>query len=91
MSSLRKHQLQKLFRAKLAEFAKTLDERDEDILRNRILSETPLPWTTSAPNTPSPKSEPGNWKPASSSGYATTSRKTLKISTTCEHSVADYQ
>jgi len=35
-------QLQALFRTKLAEFAKTLDERDEDILRNRILSETPL-------------------------------------------------
>ncbi len=35
-------QLQTLFRAKLAEFIKTLDERDEDILRNRILSETPL-------------------------------------------------
>jgi RNA polymerase sigma-32 factor len=35
-------QLKTLFRAKLAEFAKTLDERDEDILRNRILSETPL-------------------------------------------------
>lgn len=35
-------QLQKLFRTKLAEFVKTLDERDEDILRNRILSETPL-------------------------------------------------
>ena len=35
-------QLQTLFRAKLAEFAKTLDERDEDILRNRILSESPL-------------------------------------------------
>jgi RNA polymerase sigma-32 factor len=35
-------QLQRLFRAKLAEFVKTLDERDEDILRNRILSETPL-------------------------------------------------
>jgi RNA polymerase sigma-32 factor len=35
-------QLQTLFRAKLAEFVKTLDERDEDILRNRILSETPL-------------------------------------------------
>jgi RNA polymerase sigma-32 factor len=35
-------QLQTLFRTKLAEFAKTLDERDEDILRNRILSETPL-------------------------------------------------
>ena len=27
---------------KLAEFTKTLDEREEDILRNRILSETPL-------------------------------------------------
>jgi len=35
-------QLQTLFRAKLSEFIKTLDERDEDILRNRILSETPL-------------------------------------------------
>jgi RNA polymerase sigma-32 factor len=36
------HQLKALFRAKLAEFTKTLDERDEDILRNRILSDTPL-------------------------------------------------
>jgi RNA polymerase sigma-32 factor len=36
------HQLRALFRAKLAEFIKTLEERDEDILRNRILSETPL-------------------------------------------------
>jgi RNA polymerase sigma-32 factor len=36
------HQLRKLFRAKLAEFIKTLDERDEDILRNRILSDHPL-------------------------------------------------
>jgi RNA polymerase sigma-32 factor len=35
-------QLKTLFRTKLAEFVKTLDERDEDILRNRILSETPL-------------------------------------------------
>jgi RNA polymerase sigma-32 factor len=35
-------QLRKLFREKLAEFAKGLNERDEDILRNRILSETPL-------------------------------------------------
>ena len=35
-------QLQVLFRAKLAEFVKTIDERDEDILRNRLLSETPL-------------------------------------------------
>ena len=41
-SSLHKTQLQTLFRAKLAEFVKTLDERDEDILRNRILSETPM-------------------------------------------------
>ena len=39
---LAQNQLQTLFRAKLAEFVKTLDERDEDILRNRILSETPL-------------------------------------------------
>ena len=36
------HQLRLLFRAKLAEFIKTLDERDEDILRNRILSDNPL-------------------------------------------------
>jgi RNA polymerase sigma-32 factor len=36
------HQLKTLFRAKLAEFTKTLDERDEDILRNRILSDAPL-------------------------------------------------
>jgi RNA polymerase sigma-32 factor len=36
------NQLKALFRAKLAEFIKTLDERDEDILRNRILSDTPL-------------------------------------------------
>lgn len=39
---LAQEQLQTLFRTKLAEFIKTLDERDEDILRNRILSETPL-------------------------------------------------
>jgi len=31
-----------LFRTKLADFIKTLPEREEDILRNRILSETPL-------------------------------------------------
>ena len=36
------HQLRILFHKKLAEFIKTLDERDEDILRNRILSESPL-------------------------------------------------
>lgn len=36
------NQLKSLFRTKLAEFIKTLEERDEDILRNRILSETPL-------------------------------------------------
>lgn len=35
-------QLKILFRKKLAEFITTLPERDEDILRNRILSETPL-------------------------------------------------
>lgn len=35
-------QLRILFRKKLAEFAKTLNEREEDILRNRLLSETPL-------------------------------------------------
>lgn len=35
-------QLKTLFRAKLAEFIKTLEERDEDILRNRILSDSPL-------------------------------------------------
>lgn len=36
------HQLKALFRTKLAEFTTTLEERDEDILRNRILSDTPL-------------------------------------------------
>lgn len=36
------HQLKTLFRAKLAEFIHTLEERDEDILRNRILSDNPL-------------------------------------------------
>ena len=36
------HQLRMLFRSKLAEFIKTLEERDEDILRNRILSDNPL-------------------------------------------------
>ena len=35
-------ELMLLFRKKLGEFSKTLDERDEDILRNRLLSETPL-------------------------------------------------
>jgi len=35
-------ELRVLFRKKLAEFTKTLDEREEDILRNRLLSETPL-------------------------------------------------
>ncbi|GJL53888.1 MAG: RNA polymerase sigma factor [Nitrospirales bacterium] len=36
------NQLRILFRKKLGEFAKTLTEREEDILRNRLLSETPL-------------------------------------------------
>ena len=35
-------ELRSLFRKKLVEFTKTLDEREEDILRNRLLSETPL-------------------------------------------------
>jgi RNA polymerase sigma-32 factor len=35
-------ELRKLFRRKLAEFAATLDDRYADILRNRILSETPM-------------------------------------------------
>ena len=35
-------ELQTVFREKLAEFIKTLGEREEDILRNRILSETPI-------------------------------------------------
>jgi RNA polymerase sigma-32 factor len=35
-------QLRLLFRKKIAEFAKTLTEREEDILRNRMLSETPV-------------------------------------------------
>ncbi len=36
------HQLKTIFRKKLVEFTKTINEREEDILRNRILSETPL-------------------------------------------------
>jgi RNA polymerase sigma-32 factor len=39
---LAQDQLKTLFREKLSEFVKTLDERDEDIVRNRLLSETPL-------------------------------------------------
>ena len=35
-------QLRLLFRKKLAEFAQTLTEREEDILRNRMLSVTPV-------------------------------------------------
>jgi len=35
-------QLRVLFRKKLAEFAKMLTEREEDILRNRLLAETPV-------------------------------------------------
>lgn len=35
-------QIRRIFRQKLGEFARTLNERDEDILRNRLLSETPL-------------------------------------------------
>ena len=35
-------ELKLLFREKLGEFSKTLNERDEDILRNRLLSEMPL-------------------------------------------------
>ncbi|MEC4673532.1 MAG: RNA polymerase factor sigma-32 [Nitrospirota bacterium] len=35
-------QLRLLFRKKLGEFAKTLTEREEDILRNRMLSESPM-------------------------------------------------
>jgi len=40
--SLAHAELRELFRKKLAEFATTLDDRYADILRNRILSETPL-------------------------------------------------
>jgi RNA polymerase sigma-32 factor len=36
------NQLRALFRKKLAEFITRLDEREEDILRNRILSDNPL-------------------------------------------------
>lgn len=35
-------ELRIVFRKKLAEFAQTLNEREEDILRNRLLSETPI-------------------------------------------------
>jgi len=40
--TLAEDQLRVLFRKKLGEFTKTLNEREEDILRNRLLSETPL-------------------------------------------------
>ena len=40
--SLADEELRELFRKKLAEFAATLDDRYADILRNRILSETPM-------------------------------------------------
>ncbi len=40
--TLAEDQLRLLFRKKLGEFSKTLNEREEDILRNRLLSETPL-------------------------------------------------
>ena len=40
--SLANAELRELFRRKLAEFAATLDDRYADILRNRILSETPF-------------------------------------------------
>jgi len=40
--SLAHRELRDLFRTKLAEFAATLDDRYADILRNRILAETPL-------------------------------------------------
>jgi len=35
-------QLRRIFRQKLGEFADTLNEREEDILRNRLLSENPI-------------------------------------------------
>src|SRR5438094_627959 len=40
--ALADEELRKLFRRQLAEFAATLDDRYADILRNRILSETPM-------------------------------------------------
>lgn len=40
--SLAEDQLRILFRQKLGEFSKILNEREEDILRNRLLSENPL-------------------------------------------------
>ena len=40
--TLAEDQLRILFRKKLGVFAKTLNEREEDILRNRLLSENPL-------------------------------------------------
>jgi len=40
--SLAEDELRAIFRRKLGEFTKTLNEREEDILRNRLLSENPL-------------------------------------------------
>ena len=39
---LAESQLRVIFRKKLGQFAKTLNEREEDILRNRLLSESPI-------------------------------------------------
>ena len=39
---LAESQLRIIFRKKLGQFAKTLNEREEDILRNRLLSESPI-------------------------------------------------
>ncbi len=41
-TSLEQKELRNLFQQKLAEFAATLDDRYDDILRNRILSDTPF-------------------------------------------------
>ena len=40
--TLAKDELRLLFRKKLGEFSRTLTEREEDILRNRMLSEAPM-------------------------------------------------
>ena len=53
-----------LFREKLASFTKTLGEREEDILRNRVLSETPVTLEDLGRNMELPRNGRASWKPA---------------------------
>ena len=52
------------FGEKLASVTKTLGEREEDILRNRVLSETPVTLEDLGPNTELPRNGRASSKPA---------------------------